>query len=119
GLVHFHRPAGLGPVAFSEDDRAIFASTAQGILRVRVSDGVRYDLVDVGGPPPRLFTTPDGGQLFMPFASFIRYADLPTLPPRSPGSTLAQVTSQSRFIAQLLVMYPLRSDAPPGSDARP
>jgi len=118
-IVPFHLPAVLGPMALSKDGRTIFASTAQGILRVRVSDGVGYDLVDIGGPPPRLFTTPDGGQLFMPFASFIRYADLPTLPPRSPGSTLAQVTSQSRFIAQLLVMYPLRSDAPPGSDARP
>jgi hypothetical protein len=91
--ARFHVP-GLGPTALSQDGNTLFASTAQGILRVRVRDGVGYDLLTVGNPPPRLFATPDGSQLFMPFSSFVRYADLPPLPARTLSRT-AGATSGS------------------------
>lgn len=82
-VATYHLPGIVGPIALSEDGSTLFASTALGILRVRASDGVGYDLVTVADPgdqPLQLFPTPDGHQLFMPYDVFIRYADLPALP---------------------------------------
>jgi hypothetical protein len=117
-VAQFHLPSVLGPVALSQDGSTLFAATPQGILRVRVSDGIGYDLVSVGDPPPRLFATPDGGQLFMPFESFIRYANLPALPPRGASATAA-AANKPYFEARWFFAHTLRREALPYSIVRP